>query len=47
MSIIASHSPFNISETVRDRDTYLFKGSPIGNIIWVIELNSHVTDDIT
>jgi len=33
MSIIASHSPLNISETVRDRGLVLI-GPPIGNDLW-------------
>jgi len=45
MSIIASHSPLNILETVRDKLGSNSKGSPIGNGIWRID--SHVTDDVT
>jgi len=35
MSTIASHSPLNISETVRD--SLSTKGPPIGNCLWVIK----------
>jgi len=49
MSPIASHSPLNISETVRDRGLHGSKGSPIGNGPYG-ESNghvTHVTDDAT
>jgi len=42
MSTIASHSPLNVSETVRDR--LGSKGSPI---VAYGESNGHVTDDVT
>jgi len=34
---VASHSPLNISETVRDRGFNWFQKTPIGNGLWGIE----------
>jgi len=42
MSTIASHSPLNISETVRDR-RFFSKGPPIGNGLRRIKWWRHVT----
>ena len=45
MSIIASHLPFYILETVREREMLGSKGPPLGNAYG--ESNDHVTDDVT
>jgi len=37
LSTTASHSPLNISETVRDRGLDGSKGPPIGNGLWGID----------
>jgi len=46
MSTVASHSPLNISETVREeRGRFGSKGPAIGNSYG--ESNGHVSDEIT
>jgi len=46
MSTIASHSPLNISETVRDRGLAGSKRQPILEMACG-ESNVHMTDDVT
>jgi len=47
MSTIASHSPLNISETVRDSLEAWFQRTTNGEMAYGVLLNGHMTDDVT